>query len=696
MAKKESSSTVEKDALKEVMDKLNKAYGDGTVYEYKNYTGVDRPRLKSGSLSIDFLTGGGWARGVMNYISGFESAGKSTLCLYAIAEAQKEGLKCVYVDHEYCFDKAYAESLGVNVDELIVTQPGCMEDGYQILIDLCKTGKVGLVVFDSIAAAQTRKELEGDVGDQTMGVKAKLNSITFPKICQVLSEHNIVGLFVNQLREKIGISYGCLHADTKLVFTDGRSFTMREVVDNKINGCVYSINNKTGKIEEKPITGWHNNGNVKNQEDFISIKTTAIDSGGGVFGITVTPNHKVLVNDTWLEAAEINVGDNLTSKYTELINGSLKEFLLGTLVGGSSVKKGHSTRCHFSFQDNENIEYVQWKISKLSKAFSFYEKGAPDSKGNNKGFKKYVSAPIHELAKISSELGNRNPLYMLQNNPTWLSLAVWIMDDGHYDAQGFHNRYKISIKRLKKHPEIVDKIVKLINQIFNLDCRSYKDGCLHFNKEDTLIIASNIREYVPNCMQYKLPKIHQGFYKDFELDFTPIVKTQHVKVIEKRLASLRQMRQKGKYDITVADNHNYMVGGVSNGVIVHNSPITEPGGNALKFYPSIKIEVKQSTKEKDSTGLVTGNLVKAKCTKNKTSRPFLESEYIIEYGLGINHEKEILDFALELGIVSRGGSWYSYGDTKLGQGEANVVEVLRGTPELLEELESLVRTNLGI
>lgn len=331
MAKKDEEVKVGLSALEATMARINKAMGEGTVYEYKNYTGAPKERISTGSISVDYITGGGWLRGAMNYISGFESSGKSTLCLYAIASCQAEGLKCAYIDHEYCFDKAYAESLGVNVDELIVTQPDCIEDGYQILIDLVKTGEIGCVVFDSIAAAQTKKELEGDVGDQTMGVKAKLNSVTYPKITQVLKEFNVVGMFVNQLREKIGISYG--------------------------------------------------------------------------------------------------------------------------------------------------------------------------------------------------------------------------------------------------------------------------------------------------------------------------------------------------------------------------SPITEPGGNAVKFYPSIKVEVRQSTKDKDSDGVITGNLIKAKCTKNKTARPFLETEYTIEYGLGIDKTKEILDFAVWMNIINRSGSWFSYGDTKLGQGANKVVDLLNDNPELLEEIEGLVRAN---
>lgn len=204
MAKTESK----KESLDDALSSLNKALGEGTVYEYKNYTGAPVKRLRTGSIGLDIATGGGYVYGLMNYISGWESSGKSTLCLYAIKEAQKLSDKCAYIDHEYSFDRTYAESLGVNVDELIVSQPDTAEHGYEVLLRLMATGEVKVAVFDSIAAALTQREIEGDLGDSNMGVKAKLNSATFPKLCRVAKENGVALIMVNQLREKIGIMFG--------------------------------------------------------------------------------------------------------------------------------------------------------------------------------------------------------------------------------------------------------------------------------------------------------------------------------------------------------------------------------------------------------------------------------------------------------------------------------------------------------
>lgn len=200
--------------LDQTLDNINKTLGEGTVYEYKNYTGKPVERLRTGSIGLDIATGGGYVYGLMNYISGWESSGKSTLCLYAIREAQKKiakagsNKKCAYIDHEYSFDKKYAESLGVNVDDLILSQPDTAEHGYQILLDLMATGEIEVIVFDSIAAALTKREIEGELDDSNMGVKAKLNSATFPKLCRVAKENNVPLIMVNQLREKLGVMFG--------------------------------------------------------------------------------------------------------------------------------------------------------------------------------------------------------------------------------------------------------------------------------------------------------------------------------------------------------------------------------------------------------------------------------------------------------------------------------------------------------
>lgn len=187
---------------------LNDALGENTVYVYGKAKRVQKERLSTGSISLDYITGGGWVVGTLNKVSGWESTGKSTVCLHSIKACQDSGGTALYVDHEHVFDKAYAEALGIDVDALILTQPDCIEDGYTIINDLVSTGEIDLVIFDSIAAAQTRADLEGEVEKRTIGIKATINSKMFPRFASLFRKTKTTGIWVNQFREKVGVMYG--------------------------------------------------------------------------------------------------------------------------------------------------------------------------------------------------------------------------------------------------------------------------------------------------------------------------------------------------------------------------------------------------------------------------------------------------------------------------------------------------------
>ncbi len=208
MGKKEEPVKKGESRIDSALAELNKIMGEGTVYEYRNFKGIQEERQSSGILAVDYVTGGGYVKGRIHYLVGWESSSKSTVCLYAVKEFQGAGQTCLYVDGEQSFSKTYAENLGVNVDSMIICQPDCMEDGYQIIEKLVSTGDIGLVIFDSVAASQVRRELEGDIGDSVMGVKAKLNSQAMPKFLSLFRKTNTTGIWVNQYREKMNPGYG--------------------------------------------------------------------------------------------------------------------------------------------------------------------------------------------------------------------------------------------------------------------------------------------------------------------------------------------------------------------------------------------------------------------------------------------------------------------------------------------------------
>ncbi|WP_035479492.1 recombinase RecA [Gelidibacter mesophilus] len=196
-------------ALKLTLDKLDKAYGKGTVMKMSDKSVVDVESISSGSLGLDIALGvGGYPRGRVIEIYGPESSGKTTLTLHAIAEAQKVGGIAAFIDAEHAFDRTYAEKLGVDLENLIISQPDNGEQALEIADNLIRSGAIDIVVIDSVAALTPKSEIEGEMGDSKMGLHARLMSQALRKLTGSISKTNCTVIFINQLREKIGVMFG--------------------------------------------------------------------------------------------------------------------------------------------------------------------------------------------------------------------------------------------------------------------------------------------------------------------------------------------------------------------------------------------------------------------------------------------------------------------------------------------------------
>ncbi len=196
-------------ALQFTLDKLEKTYGKGTVMRLGDNP-VERPEvIPSGSISLDIALGvGGLPRGRIIEIFGPESSGKTTLALHAIAEAQKLGGLAAFIDAEHAFDQFYAKNLGVDVENLLVSQPDNGEQALEITENLIRSGAIDIIVIDSVAALTPKSEIEGDMGDSKMGLHARLMSQALRKLTATISKTKSACIFINQLREKIGIMFG--------------------------------------------------------------------------------------------------------------------------------------------------------------------------------------------------------------------------------------------------------------------------------------------------------------------------------------------------------------------------------------------------------------------------------------------------------------------------------------------------------
>ncbi|ANH59478.1 MULTISPECIES: recombinase RecA [Dokdonia] len=196
-------------ALKLTLDKLDKTYGKGAVMKMGDQAIVDVESIPTGSLGLDVALGvGGYPRGRVIEIYGPESSGKTTLTLHAIAEAQKAGGIAAFIDAEHAFDRFYAEKLDVDIDNLIISQPDNGEQALEIADNLIRSGAIDIVVIDSVAALTPKSEIEGEMGDSKMGLHARLMSQALRKLTGSISKTNCTVIFINQLREKIGVMFG--------------------------------------------------------------------------------------------------------------------------------------------------------------------------------------------------------------------------------------------------------------------------------------------------------------------------------------------------------------------------------------------------------------------------------------------------------------------------------------------------------
>ena len=196
-------------ALALTMEKIDKTYGKGTIMKLGDAPIIDVEAISTGSIGIDLALGvGGLPKGRVVEIFGPESSGKTTLTLHAIAEAQKRGGIAAFIDAEHAFDRFYAKKLGVDIDNLLISQPDCGEQALEIADNLIRSAAIDILVIDSVAALTPKSEIEGEMGDSKLGLQARLMSQALRKMTATISKSGCICVFINQLREKIGVMFG--------------------------------------------------------------------------------------------------------------------------------------------------------------------------------------------------------------------------------------------------------------------------------------------------------------------------------------------------------------------------------------------------------------------------------------------------------------------------------------------------------
>jgi recombination protein RecA len=687
---------VDRDKMLDVtLQQIEKQFGKGAVMKLGEHPmGAGISVVPTGSLALDLALGvGGIPRGRIVEVFGPEGSGKTTVCLHIIAEAQAKGGIAAFIDAEHALDPTYARELGVNIDELLVSQPDSGEQALEIADMLVRSAALDLVVIDSVAALVPRAEIEGEMGDTHVGLQARLMSQAMRKLSGSLSRFDTTAIFINQLREKIGIMFGCFAGDARVTLADGSQEKIGKIVNQRLPLEVLSYDPNRGEVVPKKIVNWFDNGRTDRFLQF----TVAKPGGNERSQFGCTPNHQILTPGGWREAQELRAGDRVLQAGKIRLSDFQWEVILGGLMGDgalSRAKSGYAARYRFGHGVRQT-EYADWKASLLANI-------GTSRTTNSKDAVFHDLTPLVELADLREAIyvGGKKVLsedFLKRLTP--LSIAIWYMDDGTFAirAKGLQARTRegsghsdICIEAIESTSR--DRLARYLSDTWGifpkLIDRAGK-AVLVFPKNETAKLHALIAPYVHPSMDYKLlPRFRGRFAVE------PVFAPMRRELMPMPVVDIREKpktRSMHRFDIEVEGSHNYLV----DGTVVHNSPETTPGGRALKFYSTIRLDVRKIENLKDGTEVV-GSRTRVKVVKNKVAPPFRQCEFDIMYGKGISKEGSLIDVGVDLEIVKKSGAWFTYEGDQLGQGRENARQFLAEHVDLRDEIERKVREAVGL
>ncbi|MHB8827162.1 MAG: recombinase RecA [Acidimicrobiales bacterium] len=682
-------------ALDAALGQIEKQFGKGSIMRMGENLHMNIETIPTGALSLDLALGiGGLPRGRVVELYGPESSGKSTLAMHVVAEAQRNGGTCAYIDAEHAMDPVYARAIGVNVDDLLISQPDTGEQALEITDMLIRSGALDVIVIDSVAALTPRAEIEGDMGDSHVGLQARLMSQALRKITGGLSKSNTVAVFINQLREKIGVMYGCFSYNARVVLADGTTEKIGKIVNQKMPVEVLSYDATTGTMVPKRVVNWFDNGVT---DKFLQI-TVAKPYKNGRAQLSCTTNHLIRTPSGWTEAGRLKVGDRVLEALPHYLSQFQLAALRGTLMGDgalSPTRSGLGARFRYT-HGSAQTEYADWKASLFSNVGASRHVREDDVVA-------YDFQPMPELAEMRQCVyveGKKvfDDDYLKSLTP--LSLALWYMDDANFSfrSKGVQTRTAGGSGRITICVEAMEAQTRERLRAYLADTwgvrgslresGANKKAILIFDTAESAKFQALIAPYVHPSMDYKLLERFRGRFA-----VEPVFEEMRYELMAMPVTAIAvkpKTRSMHRFDIEVEDSHNYLV----DGVVVHNSPEVTPGGRALKFYSSVRLDIRRIESIKDGTEIV-GNRTRVKVVKNKCAAPFKQAEFDIMYGQGISREGSVLDVAVELGFVKKAGAWFTYEGEQLGQGRENVKTFLRENPQLMAEIDGRVREHLA-
>jgi recombination protein RecA len=511
-----------------------------------------------------------------------------------------------------------------------------------------------------------------------------------------ISQTQTTAIFINQLREKIGVMFGCMSYNTRVTLADGSQEKIGKIVNQKLPVEVLSYDPDADRIVPRKVVNWFDNGRA---ERFLQF-TVAKSGGNGRAQFAATENHLVRTPGGWREAGELIAGDRVMVAEPFHLSDMQWQVILGSLMGDGALSPNTRGRNGTRFRMGHGagqVEYLDWKASLFG--------NIEQSRSTNARGAAFVDlTPLPELAPLREAVylaGHKVLSWEYLKNLSPLSLAIWYMDDGGFTvrSKGLQERTRHGSGRSEicvqaMSPDSRQRLVEHLAGAFDLHPRLTARGArqqhvLVFDRHETDKLHRIVAPFVHPSMQYKLlPEYHGQF------DVTPQFEAARLGPVPARVLDIHvkpPTRSMQKFDLEVEGNHNYFV----DGVMVHNSPETTTGGRALKFYASVRLDVRRIETLKDGTDAV-GNRTRVKVVKNKVAPPFKQAEFDILYGHGISREGGLIDMGVEHGFVRKSGAWYTYEGDQLGQGKENSRNFLIDNPDLADEIEKKIKEKLGV
>jgi recombination protein RecA len=685
-------------ALETALAQIERQFGRGAVMRLGDDARAPVEVIPTGSIALDVALGiGGLPRGRIVEIYGPESSGKTSLALHAVANAQKGGGIAAFIDAEHALDPEYAKKLGVDTDALLVSQPDTGEQALEIADMLIRSGAIDVLVIDSVAALVPRAEIEGEMGDSHVGLQARLMSQALRKVAGALNQTKTTAIFINQLREKIGVMFGCMSYATEITLADGTQEKIGKIVNQRLDVEVLSYDPDSGEIVPRRIVNWFNNGPA---ERFLRF-TVAKSGGNGRAQFAATENHLIQTPGGYCPAGEMVAGDRVIMAEPKLLSAQQIQLILGSLMGDGSLspnRRGGSGDRFRMGHGSAQAAYLDWKVSMLGNI-------GCSRTTNAKGAVFADFTPLPELAELYEAVyfgdGHKHLSWDYLKALTPLALAVWYADDGSFTVRskgvqlrtaGGSGRIEICVEAMS--PGTRDRLVQYLRDTHGLDVKLRSSGArqvavLQFSADASAKFCQLVAQYLHPSMEYKLlPRLRGQF--NVKPEFVPAeLCPQPARVLDIHVKP--PTRSMNRFDIEVEGGHNYFV----DGVMVHNSPETTTGGKALKFYASVRLDIRRIETLKDGNEPV-GNRTKVKVVKNKMASPFKVAEFDILYGIGISKEGSLIDLGVEQGIVRKSGAWYTYDGDQLGQGKENARNYLRENADTANEIEKKIKEKLGI